>query len=104
MVSAKIPNNVRKSVYRRDGYRCALCDSVRSLQVHHVMKRSQGGTDDPMNLITLCMYCHGMAHGTRFPEHPDWMTATEVHEACIEYLADLYAPYWYPWEGAPWRG
>ena len=51
-----------------------------------------------MNLITLCMYCHGTIYGTRFPEHPDWMDATELAQACVEYLADFYAPDWYPWE------
>lgn len=99
MLSANLTNAVRKSVYKRDGYRCALCDSPRDLQIHHVIARSQGGTNDPMNLITLCMYCHGMAHGTRFPEHPDFMLPVEVHEACIEYVADYYAPDWYPFEG-----
>lgn len=98
MLSAKITNAVRKSVYRRDGYRCALCDSTRGLQIHHVMSRGQGGTNHPMNLITLCWVCHGVAHGTRFPECLDYMTAVEIHEACIEYVADQYAGEWYPWE------
>lgn len=99
MIGANLTNETRKAVYKRDGYRCALCDSPRTIQIHHVMKRSQGGTNEPHNLITLCMYCHGVAHGTRFPEHADWMNAAEVHEACIEYLADYYAPDWYPWDG-----
>ena len=38
------------------------------------------------------------ADGTRFPDCPDYMTPTEIHEACIEYLADYYAPDWYPWK------
>ena len=33
MISANIPNNIRKMVYRRDGYRCALCDSTMGLQM-----------------------------------------------------------------------
>ena len=97
MLNARIPNATRKAIYRRDGYRCALCDNTRGLQIHHVMHRSQGGSDHPHNLICLCMYCHNVAHGTRFPQFPDYMTPIEVHEACIEYLADLYAPGWYPW-------
>lgn len=98
MISANISNQTRKDVYRRDGYRCALCDSTRGLQIHHVIKRSQGGTNDPQNLITLCMYCHAVAHGTRFPECPAYMNAVETGEACIEYVADYYAPDWYPFE------
>ena len=83
----------------RDNYRCALCDSPRGIQIHHVIERTQGGTNEPQNLVTLCMYCHGVAHGSRFPELPDWMNAAEIHEACIEYVADYYAPDWYPFEG-----
>lgn len=98
MISANLTNAVRKAIYKRDNYSCALCDSPRGLQIHHCMPRSEGGSDDPMNLITLCWRCHAVAHGTRMPENPDWMNAVEIHEACIEYLADMYAPDWYPWK------
>ena len=29
--NANISNQIRKAVYRRDGFRCALCDDVRGL-------------------------------------------------------------------------
>ena len=29
-LSASIPNETRKAVYARDGYRCALCDDILS--------------------------------------------------------------------------
>lgn len=32
------------------------------LQVHHIVERSQYGTDDPDNLIATCLNCHGDAH------------------------------------------
>lgn len=95
MISANIPNNIRKEVYRRDGYRCALCDSTKQLQIHHVIPRSHGGAKrNPQNLITLCAYCHNIAHGTRWHDQPDYMTAEEIQQACIEYVADYYAPDW----------
>lgn len=97
MLSANLSNAARKAIYRRDRYSCALCDDNRGLQIHHVMPRSQCGTNSPHNLITLCWRCHAIIHGTRLPECPDYMTAVELHEACIEYLADMYAPDWYPW-------
>lgn len=100
MISAKISNGVRKAVYHRDGYRCALCDSTRGLQIHHVISRGQGGTEYPHNLITLCWRCHAVVHGTRFPEYGD-MDAAEVGQACVEYVSDLYAEeglIWNPWE------
>ncbi len=33
MISANIPTSTRKAIYRRDGYRCALCDSTQYLQI-----------------------------------------------------------------------
>ena len=97
MLSANITKATRRAIYRRDGYRCALCDSTDGIQIHHAVARGKGGTDYAHNLVTLCWRCHAVAHGTRMPECPDWMGAVELHEACIEYLADLYAPDWYPW-------
>lgn len=61
------------------------------------MHRSQGGSNDPMNLVTLCWKCHAVAHGTILPEYGH-MLPVEIHEACIEYVADMYAPDWWPWE------
>lgn len=63
-LSASIPNETRKAVYARDGYRCALCDDTHGLQIHHIIHRSCGGNDTPCNLITLCWRCHAEAHGT----------------------------------------
>lgn len=99
-ITAGLKNALRAKVYRRDGYRCALCDDTRGLQIHHVVHRSQGGTDSPHNLITLCWKCHAVAHGTVLPEYPDYMSTAELCQDCVEYLADLYADegiLWNPW-------
>ena len=100
-LSARIPNAMRKEVYRRDGYMCALCGDPRKLQIHHYRKRSMGGVDHPMNLITLCPYCHNLVHGME-TEYPEWLTAEEADQACAEYLGDYYAErgeVWYVWDG-----
>ncbi len=100
MISANVSKETRKAVYRRDHYRCALCDSEQGLQVHHVVSRGQGGTNFQQNLITLCWRCHAVAHGTRLPEY-DMMQPAEVCQACVEYVADLYTDLgfiWNPWE------
>ena len=49
MLSAKLTNAQRKAIYRRDGYRCALCDSTKYIQIHHIIPRGSGGTDHPHN-------------------------------------------------------
>lgn len=41
----------------RDGYLCRSCFK-RSKEVHHIMRRSEGGTDHLHNLVTLCEECH----------------------------------------------
>lgn len=54
--------DARETVLKRDGYCCAECGSTDRLEVHHIHHRSDGGTDDPENLITLCMKCHAEQH------------------------------------------
>ena len=62
---------VREAVLRRDGYRCQAHEREFALDlpcsygephVHHRRLRSQGGTDDPENLLTLCSAHHRHAH------------------------------------------
>jgi hypothetical protein len=60
-----VPPKVRRFVLARDGG-CVVdgCTSRYRLEVHHVMPRSQGGTHDADNLVTLCWYHHHVAvHG-----------------------------------------
>ena len=52
LIGAGIPYPVRRGVYKRDGWRCALCDSTDGIQIHHVIPRGEGGSDFPENLIT----------------------------------------------------
>ena len=61
----RIPTKVRQEVYRRDENMCILCLGALSqvVHLHHVVKRSQGGTNEPSNLVCLCPICHAIAHG-----------------------------------------
>ena len=52
-----------KRVLERDGWRCRKCGSLKDLQVHHQIRRSQQGHDALANLVTLCAYCHMGEHG-----------------------------------------
>ena len=101
MLSAKLTNQERRAIYRRDGFRCALCDSTRFLQIHHYIPRGRGGTNSPHNLITLCSDCHALAHGTNLRDWRD-VTQEDIAQACTEYLADYYAPQWNPWASNPY--
>ena len=53
----------RSAVLHRDGYTCQCCGKKNCrLEVHHIIFRSNGGTDDEENLITLCEDCHKGVH------------------------------------------
>jgi 5-methylcytosine-specific restriction endonuclease McrA len=54
--------STRKMAIVRDSNQCQVCDSVYSLQVHHVVHKSKGGMDTLDNLITLCSDCHLIVH------------------------------------------
>jgi len=46
-------------VLARAGWCCQACRVRRRLAVHHVVKRSQGGSDfDLDQLVALCRWCH----------------------------------------------
>ncbi len=50
---------IRVQVLARAGWRCQACGVRRRLDVHHVVKRSQGGSDfDLDQLVALCRWCH----------------------------------------------
>lgn len=58
---------VYADVLERDNYTCQNphCESGYPVDPpHHIVKRSQGGKDEPGNLITLCMSCHRKIHHT----------------------------------------
>ncbi len=55
--------NVRAYVLCRDGYQCQKCKTKEGkLHVHHIVFRSDVGTNVPSNLITLCEPCHDKLH------------------------------------------
>jgi hypothetical protein len=61
--------NVKAYVLDRDGYKCRSGRKIQhhpKLHVHHIVFRSQGGTDAPANLITLCKACHEDLHAGLF--------------------------------------
>jgi hypothetical protein len=53
---------LRAKAKARDGNRCTRCPATTKLQVHHVIRPADGGSDDLENLVTLCSRCHRLAH------------------------------------------
>jgi len=58
--SRTIPPKQKRFILHRDGGACAAdgCQSLYRLQPHHITPKSQGGTNHPNNLTTLCWYHH----------------------------------------------
>lgn len=57
--------NTKAMVLNRDGYKCQCCKGKHKdskLEVHHIIFRSEGGSDEAENLITLCHTCHKALH------------------------------------------
>ncbi len=60
----------RRGVLRRDGHRCAYCQSA-AATVDHVVPRSRGGADSWENLVACCLRCNGVK-GDRTPDEMGW--------------------------------
>ena len=57
--------NTKAMVLNRDNYTCQYCKGKHKdskLEIHHILFRSQGGSDEESNLITLCHTCHKDLH------------------------------------------
>ncbi|MEW6448919.1 MAG: HNH endonuclease [Bacillota bacterium] len=53
---------LRKQIFERDQGKCQKCGS-KGHHIHHIAPQSLGGTDDPSNLVLLCVQCHSGEHG-----------------------------------------
>lgn len=53
----------------QDIWQCEACAKQypinNGLQIHHILFRSHGGSDDVKNCICLCVNCHDRAHGSK---------------------------------------
>ncbi|GAA0856694.1 RNA-guided endonuclease IscB [Aliiglaciecola litoralis] len=61
--------NLKAFILHRDKYTCRSGRKIKhanNLHVHHIVYRSQGGTNTPNNLITLCKLCHDDLHKGKF--------------------------------------
>ncbi|MGG6242896.1 HNH endonuclease signature motif containing protein [Nodosilinea sp. AN01ver1] len=57
-------NQVVAEVLADCARRCCICRRFRPLhlQVHHIVEKKDGGTDDKENLIAICVSCHSDVH------------------------------------------
>lgn len=56
-------SNTKAYVLHRDNYQCQNCKAKKvGLEVHHIIFRSNNGSDEENNLVTLCKKCHDNVH------------------------------------------
>ena len=53
-----IPEDVRRTVFRRDGGRCVKCGRAELIQFDHIIPVALGGSSTPENLQVLCAKCN----------------------------------------------
>ncbi len=68
-------------IFRRDNYKCVLCESSRGLNAHHINSwaKAPDRRFDISNCVTLCKDCHGIAHNGR-----KWKTINEEVKVRLE--------------------
>lgn len=57
-----------------------------ALHRHHLVYRSKQGADTTSNLLTLCAYCHALAHAKQLQilgTNADRALTYEIHEAAV---------------------
>lgn len=71
---SQLTDSDRKKAFDRHGEECVFCgttrdehreDHGRDLDIHHVIPKRKGGSDNPDNLIPVCMGCHRTIEATQ---------------------------------------
>lgn len=88
--------NTKAFVLDRDNHQCQNCKAKKvGLEVHHIIFRSNGGSDEQENLITLCKLCHDSVHSgdlfikTNGKRKGNLKHATQMNSIRIQLLKSL---------------
>lgn len=66
-IPVEFPADVRAAILRRAQYRCEVCRCASVDQIHHILRRSQGGRGTFENGLACCNADHSRIHG-----NPAW--------------------------------
>jgi hypothetical protein len=80
-----IPPKTRRYVEHRDKGKCTLpwCRAAANLEIHHIVAREDGGSNDPENLAQLCDGHHSQLHQgliTITGQAPDKLVIEQRHD------------------------
>lgn len=64
---SRIPDDIRQAVIERDrgGCRFPGCRLAAGIDIHHIKYRSEGGSHEMSNLISLCREHHSLVHSDK---------------------------------------
>jgi hypothetical protein len=71
---SQLQQSTRKEVFEQKGNECVFCEVTRKeheekygrdLDVHHVIPKRKGGSDEASNLIPVCIGCHKTLESTQ---------------------------------------
>jgi len=69
-----LKNSTREKVFEQEGHECLFCGMTaeeheeeygRDLDIHHVIPKRKGGSNEPSNLIPVCLSCHRTLESTQ---------------------------------------
>lgn len=76
---------LRDDVLERDNFSCRICQTKKSLEIHHIRHWSKGGDHNPQNLITLCNNCHNTVHHKLHNLIPSGVNPVEHSQLILSY-------------------
>jgi hypothetical protein len=97
--TSSLSPKLARAVLLRDGHcRCGECDVRYGLQIHHLLPKSWGGTDDPSNLATITASHHPklIPHGpwalVGNPNQPDGLRMVHLDDLTADEALQLGLP------------
>lgn len=79
-------------IFKRLKIKCSICGwNKATCDIHHILPRKSGGTDDNSNLVILCPNCHRMVHN-HSDEITKEMLLNNSLDKIIEQIKEAYHP------------
>ena len=73
------------------GNQCACCSSIDILEFHHILPKTEGGTDEYDNLILVCACCHAAIHNRKYSPNTYPSNTSIDYEKAIPILEDYFS-------------
>ena len=86
-----IAKSTQRKILKIWNNECAICGNNDSLEFHHIIPKSKGGTDDYDNIILLCACCHAGIHERAYNPQKYRQATSIDYETAIPILDAYFA-------------